>query len=77
MWKISDTRWLNPLAIASVYDMPEQKQIAIGFVTGHADLILHHEDRQTVLAHLARNSTPVVPSDADLSGWPYEEDPTP
>jgi hypothetical protein len=83
MWKISATRWLNPLAITYVEDDAQTHTIRVYLISGAADnqapihVSFWKEDRLAVLAHLARNSTPVVPSDADLSGWPYDEEATP
>jgi len=77
MWQISATRWLNPLAIAWVRDNPPLDRIAVGTIDGQEGALEYSgAERQAVLAHLARTSTPVVPSDADLTGWPYDDDPT-
>lgn len=77
MWKISDTCWLNPLAISLFFDVPGKDEVTVYFGSNQHWREFRGPERQAVLAHLARNSTPVVPSDADLSGWPYDEDEDP
>jgi len=75
MWKISETRWLNPLMITEVYDDPAKKEIRIDFADAHLNSTFYKgEERQALLNHLARNSTPVYNQRDD--DWPFDEDPS-
>jgi hypothetical protein len=66
MWKISETRWLNPLAISYVRDNPARQTITVFFTgPGEGSGGPDYEDyrgpeRQAVLAFLAQHSHPAV-----------------
>jgi hypothetical protein len=65
MWKISDTRWLNPLAISYVRDNPARQTITVYFMGGKGTdpdtEDYRGPERQAVLDFLANESRPYVP----------------
>ena len=79
MWQISETRWLNPLAITYIRDNVELDRITVWVMGGTGSMQGEYEfydgtDRQAVIAHLARNSTPIYHQRDD--DWPFDEDPS-
>lgn len=65
MWQISDTIWLNPLVIASVYDDPTRSEVRVRYVGENESIAYSGPERQAVLAHLARTSQPQPPTEEE------------